>query len=38
MLAALVLGERIPLLAVVCTLAVLASVVGTQRARVVRRA
>lgn len=37
-LAALVLGERIPPLAVVCTLAVLVSVVGTQRARVVRRA
>lgn len=37
-LAALVLGERIPPLAIVCTLAVLASVVGTQRARVVRRA
>jgi len=36
-LAALVLGEHIPPLAIVCTLAVLASVVGTQRARVVRR-
>jgi drug/metabolite transporter (DMT)-like permease len=36
-LAAVVLGERIPPLAVVCTLAVLASVVGTQRARVHRR-
>lgn len=36
-LAALVLGERITPLAIVCTLAVLGSVVGTQRARVERR-
>lgn len=36
-LAALVLGENIPALAIVCTVAVLASVVGTQRARVLRR-
>jgi drug/metabolite transporter (DMT)-like permease len=36
-LAALVLGEHITILAMVCTLAVLASIVGTQRARVVRR-
>ena len=36
-LAALVLGEHITILAMVCTVAVLASIVGTQRARVVRR-
>jgi drug/metabolite transporter (DMT)-like permease len=36
-LAALVLGEHVTVLAMVCTLAVLASIVGTQRARVVRR-
>jgi len=36
-LAALVLGEHITVLAMVCTLAVLASIVGTQRARVLRR-
>jgi len=36
-LAALVLGEHITLGAMVCTLAVLASIVGTQRARVARR-
>ena len=36
-LAALVLGEHITVLAMVCTLAVLASIVGTQRARVERR-
>ena len=36
-LAALVLGEHVTILAMVCTLAVLASIVGTQRARVVRR-
>jgi drug/metabolite transporter (DMT)-like permease len=36
-LAALVLGEQITILAMVCTVAVLASIVGTQRARVVRR-
>ena len=34
----LVLGEHITVLAMVCTLAVLASIVGTQRARVERRA
>ncbi len=37
-LAALVLGEHITVLAMVCTVAVLASIVGTQRARVGRRA
>jgi drug/metabolite transporter (DMT)-like permease len=37
MLAALVLGERVPPLAIVCTVLVLCSVVGTQRARVLRR-
>ena len=37
-LAALVLGEHITVLAMVCTVAVLASIVGTQRARVARRA
>ncbi len=36
-LAALVLGEHITILAMVCTVAVLASIVGTQRARVERR-
>jgi drug/metabolite transporter (DMT)-like permease len=36
-LAALVLGEHVTVLAMVCTVAVLASIVGTQRARVVRR-
>jgi drug/metabolite transporter (DMT)-like permease len=36
-LAALVLGEHITALAIVCTLLVLVSVVGTQRARVERR-
>ena len=36
-LAALVLGEHVPVLAIVCTVAVLASIVGTQRARVDRR-
>ena len=36
-LSALVLGEHVPPAAVVCTLAVLFSIVGTQRARVVRR-
>ena len=36
-LAALVLGEHVTVLAMVCTLAVLASIVGTQRARVGRR-
>jgi drug/metabolite transporter (DMT)-like permease len=36
-LAALVLGEHVTVLAMVCTLAVLASIIGTQRARVVRR-
>ena len=36
-LAALVLGEHITPLAIACTLAVLCSVVGTQRARVLRR-
>ena len=36
-LAALVLGEHITILAIVCTVAVLASIVGTQRARVERR-
>jgi drug/metabolite transporter (DMT)-like permease len=36
-LAALVLGEHVTVLAMVCTLAVLASIVGTQRARVERR-
>ena len=36
-LAALVLGEHVTVLAMVCTLAVLASIVGTQRARVARR-
>lgn len=36
--AALVLGEQVGLLAVVCTLLVLLSIVGTQRARVGRRA
>jgi drug/metabolite transporter (DMT)-like permease len=36
-LAALVLGEHVSVLAVVCTLAVLGSIVGTQRARVTRR-
>ena len=36
-LAALVLGEHITILAMVCTVAVLASIVGTQRARVGRR-
>ena len=35
---ALVLGEHITILAMVCTVAVLASIVGTQRARVERRA
>lgn len=37
MLSAVVLGEHVPALAVVCTVAVLASIVGTQRARVERR-
>jgi len=32
-----VLGEHVPPAAVVCTVAVLASIVGTQRARVERR-
>ena len=36
-LAALVLGEHVTVLAMVCTVAVLASIVGTQRARVGRR-
>jgi drug/metabolite transporter (DMT)-like permease len=36
-LSALVLGEHVPALAIVCTVAVLASIVGTQRARVGRR-
>jgi len=36
-LSAAVLGEDVPALAVVCTVAVLASIVGTQRARVGRR-
>jgi len=36
-LSALVLGEHVPGAAVVCTVAVLASIVGTQRARVGRR-
>ena len=36
-LSALVLGEHVPPLAVVCTVAVLLSIVGTQRARVDRR-
>jgi drug/metabolite transporter (DMT)-like permease len=36
-LSALVLGEHVPALAIVCTVAVLASIVGTQRARVERR-
>jgi drug/metabolite transporter (DMT)-like permease len=36
-LAALVLGEHVSVLAMVCTVAVLASIVGTQRARVERR-
>ena len=36
-LAALVLGEHVTVLAMVCTVAVLASIVGTQRARVERR-
>jgi drug/metabolite transporter (DMT)-like permease len=36
-LSALVLGENVPALAIVCTVAVLASIVGTQRARVERR-
>ena len=36
-LAALVLGEHVPAAAIVCTIAVLASIVGTQRARVDRR-
>ena len=36
-LAALVLGEHVTVLAMVCTVAVLASIVGTQRARVARR-
>ena len=36
-LSALVLSEHVPALAVACTIAVLASIVGTQRARVERR-
>jgi len=36
-LSALVLGEHVPPAAIACTLAVLLSIVGTQRARVVRR-
>ena len=36
-LSALVLGEHVPAAAIVCTVAVLASIVGTQRARVDRR-
>ena len=36
-LSALVLGEHVPAAAIACTVAVLASIVGTQRARVVRR-
>ncbi len=36
-LAAVVLGEHVTVLAMVCTVAVLASIVGTQRARVGRR-
>ena len=36
-LSALVLGEHVPAAAIVCTVAVLASIVGTQRARVERR-
>ncbi len=36
-LAALVLGEHVTVLAMVCTVAVLASIAGTQRARVERR-
>ena len=36
-LAALVLGEHVPALAILCTVLVLASIVGTQRARVERR-
>jgi hypothetical protein len=32
-----VLGEHVPPAAIVCTLAVLLSIVGTQRARVERR-
>ena len=36
-LAALVLGEHVPPAAIACTIAVLLSIVGTQRARVVRR-
>lgn len=36
-LAALILGERVSALAIVCTLAVVVSIVGTQRARVARR-
>ena len=36
-LSAVVLGEHVPHAAIACTLAVLLSIVGTQRARVVRR-
>jgi hypothetical protein len=36
-LSALVLGEHVPALAIACTVAVLFSIVGTQRARVERR-
>jgi drug/metabolite transporter (DMT)-like permease len=36
-LSALVLGEHVPPAAIACTVAVLLSIVGTQRARVVRR-
>jgi hypothetical protein len=32
-----VLGEHVPAAAIACTVAVLASIVGTQRARVERR-
>ena len=37
-LSALVLGEHVPPAAIVCTVAVLLSIVGTQRARVERQA